>query len=109
MGTIGCIVRANGSSLSYLYEFHPVQSPPSAEETARVAQLKDEVERRDKAIARLRKENESLQVGAVAIATVHASMACFIHRGGRGPQCLECTLVPRLSNFTVDPEACSWV
>ncbi len=72
-----------------------------------MAQLKDEVERRDKAIARLRKENESLQVGAVAIATVHASIACFSRRGDRGPQCLECTLVSMLSNFTVDLEA--WV
>ena len=32
------------------------------DESARVAQLMDEVEKRDKTIARLRKENEALQV-----------------------------------------------
>ena len=39
-----------------------MQSPQAADESARVAQLKDELEKRDRVISSLRKENERLQV-----------------------------------------------
>ena len=40
-----------------------LHSPTTVEESARVAQVMDELEKRDKAIARLKKENELLKVG----------------------------------------------